>query len=165
MRDTTVADGEGNVNLLDARRVSVMRAWPGPERLRSRAFPRSGPAHEFPRFLLVGVGNTVLSFVVYRLLLAVGMAYALAAPLAFAVGAVNGYVFNRRWTFAARDSARARVLYVTVQAAGALATSLLVVFFVRAVGVGKVGAYLAAIPPVTVCMFAANRLWTFAERN
>jgi hypothetical protein len=41
-----------------------------------------------------------------------------AAPLAFAAGAVNGFIFNRRWTFAARDSTRARVLYVTVQVTG-----------------------------------------------
>ena len=32
--------------------------------------------------------------------------------LAFAPGSVNGYVFNRRWTFVAHDSLRARVLYL-----------------------------------------------------
>ncbi|HXY82040.1 MAG TPA: GtrA family protein [Gaiellaceae bacterium] len=120
---------------------------------------------QFGRFLLVGATNTVLSFVVYRLLLVPGTPYALAAPLAFAAGAVNGYVFNRRWTFGARDSVRARVLYLAVQAVGAGSTSLLVLLFVRAAGTGRIGAYLAAIPPVTVCMFAANRVWTFAERT
>jgi putative flippase GtrA len=120
---------------------------------------------QFARFLVVGVANTVLSFVAYRLLLSVGTPYVPAAALGFAVGAVNGYVFNRRWTFNARDSARARVLYVAVQATGALSTSLLVLFFHRAAGAGKVGAYLAAIPPVTVCMFIANRVWTFADRD
>ena len=120
---------------------------------------------QFGRFLLVGVGNTVLSFVAYRLLLALGTPYVIAAALGFAVGAVNGYVLNRRWTFAARDSARARVLYVVVQVAGAASTSLLVLLFVRGAGAGKVGAYLAAIPPVTVSTFMANRLWTFADRN
>jgi putative flippase GtrA len=99
-----------------------------------------------------------------QLLLALGTPYVLAAPLAFAAGAVNGYVFNRRWTFVARDSTRARVLYVAVQAVGAVSTSLLVLLFVEASGTGKVWAYLAAIPPVTLCMFAANRLWTFPER-
>jgi putative flippase GtrA len=126
---------------------------------------RDDPARQLARFLLVGVGNTALSFVVYRLLLALGTPYVLAAPLAFAAGAVNGYVFNRRWTFVARDSTRARVLYVAVQAVGAVSTSLLVLLFVEAAGTGKVWAYLAAIPPVTLCMFAANRLWTFAERS
>jgi putative flippase GtrA len=120
---------------------------------------------QFGRFLLVGVGNTVLSFVAYRLLLALGTPYVIAAALGFAVGAVNGYVLNRRWTFAARDSARARVLYVAVQVAGAASTSLLVLLFVRGAGAGKVGAYLAAIPPVTVCTFMANRLWTFADSS
>jgi putative flippase GtrA len=133
--------------------------------LRTRTLRRDDPARQLVRFLLVGVGNTVLSFVVYRLLLALGTWYAIAAPLAFAVGAVNGYVFNRRWTFVARDSTRARVLYVVVQGTGALSTSMLVLLFVRAAGTGRVWAYLAAIPPVTLCMFAANRLWTFADRN
>jgi putative flippase GtrA len=40
-----------------------------------------------------------------------------------------------------------------------------VFFLVRVVGTGKVWAYVAAIPPVTLCTFAANRLWTFAERS
>jgi putative flippase GtrA len=120
---------------------------------------------QFARFLVVGVGNTLLSFVAYRLLLSVGTPYVPAAALGFAVGAANGYVFNRRWTFNARDSARARVLYVAVQATGAVSTSLLVLFIHRAAGAGKVGAYLAAIPPVTVCMFIANRVWTFADRD
>jgi putative flippase GtrA len=57
------------------------------------------------------------------------------------------------------------VLYVAVQATGAVSTSLLVLFFHRAAGAGKVGAYLAAIPPVTVFMFIANRVWTFADRD
>lgn len=153
------------MNMPDAGRglVAGGRGWI--ERLRSRALRRSDPVPQFARFLVVGVGNTVLSFVVYRLLLALGTWYVLAAPLAFAAGAVSGYVFNRRWTFTARDSARARVVYVAVQAIGAVATSLLVPLFVRAAEIGKVAGYLAAIPPVTVCMFAANRLWTFAERS
>jgi putative flippase GtrA len=107
----------------------------------------------------------VLSFAVYRLLLAVGTWYLIAAPLAFAVGAVNGFVFNRRWTFKARDSTRARVLYVGVAALGALSSTLLVVFFVRVVGTGHVWAYVVAIPPVTIGMFAVNRLWTFSDRG
>jgi putative flippase GtrA len=132
--------------------------------MRGRMLRRPETARQLARFLVVGVGNTLVSFVVYRLLLALGIWYVVAAPLAFAVGAVNGYIFNRRWTFAARDSTRARLLYVCVAVLGAATTSLLVPLFVEA-GTGKVIAYLAAIPPVTLCMFAANRLWTFAERS
>jgi putative flippase GtrA len=122
-------------------------------------------AHQFARFLVVGVGNTAVSFVSYRLLLALGVPYAAAAPLSFGVGALNGYIFNRSWTFAARDSTRARVLYVGIQAAGAGSLSLLVVAIVHVADVGEVPAYLVAIPPVTVSMFVANRFWTFRDRD
>ena len=108
---------------------------------------------QFVRFLVVGVANTLISFALYRLLLAVDVWYVVAAPVAWGVGAVNGYVFNRRWTFAARDSARARILYV------------LVLLFARAAGFGKVQAFLAALPLVTVSTFAANRYWTFRYRG
>jgi putative flippase GtrA len=123
------------------------------------------PVGQLIRFLVVGVGNTLISLVVYRVLLAFGTPYVVAAPIAFAAGAVNGYVFNRRWTFAARDTTRARVLYVVIQVVGAVATTLLVWLFVQVAGLGEFFAYVATIPPVTLCMFAANRLWTFRERG
>ena len=133
--------------------------------MRTRRLRRDDAAPQLARFLVVGIGNTAISFVVYRLLLFVSTPYVIAAGLGFAVGALNGYVFNRRWTFAANDSTRARVLYVVVQATGALSTSLLVFLFVHAAGAGKIVAYLAAIPPVTLGMFLANRVWTFADRT
>jgi putative flippase GtrA len=151
--------------MVDARGARFARGRAYAERLASWTLRKDETASQLTRFLVVGVGNTVLSFVVYRLLLALGTWYVIAAPLSFVAGAVNGYMLNRRWTFAARKSARGRVIYVVVQGTGALAMSLLIVLLVRVVGTGKVGAYLAAIPPVTLCMFAANRFWTFAERN
>jgi putative flippase GtrA len=121
--------------------------------------------HQFARFLVVGLSNTAVSVVSYRLLLVVSTPYLLAAPLAFAFGALNGYIFNRRWTFAARDTTRARLLYVLIAATGAGSTSLLVLAFAQGAGMGKVLAYVLAVPPVTVYMFAANRRWTFADRG
>jgi putative flippase GtrA len=125
---------------------------------------RNDAAPQLARFLVVGISNTLISFLVYRVLIAVNVWYVVAAPVAFGVGALNGYVFNRRWTFAARDTRRARILYVSVAVAGALATSMLVLLFVDGFGLGRVWAYVVAIPPVTLATFAANRLWTFSDR-
>jgi putative flippase GtrA len=120
---------------------------------------------QFIRFLIVGAANTLISLVVYRVLLAVSVWYLVAAPVAWAAGVVNGYVFNSRWTFGARDSARARTLYALIGAVGACAAGLLVLAFVRGPGLGKFESYLAAVPLVTVSTFLANRRWTFAERD
>jgi putative flippase GtrA len=123
------------------------------------------PLGQFARFLAVGAANTAISFALYSLLVGASTPAALAATVAFAAGAVNGYVLNRRWTFCAPDSPKARIAYVCVQAVGALATGLLVGILVHEAAAGRVGAYLVAVPPVTVLMFLANRLWTFADRH
>jgi putative flippase GtrA len=115
---------------------------------------------QLARFLAVGVSNTLLSLAVYGALLAAGAPTAAAAGLAFAAGAVNGYVLNRAWTFGARDSLAARVRYVAVQAAGTAANGALV-WLVVAAGAGRLAAYVVAVPPVTLGTFLANRGWTY----
>jgi putative flippase GtrA len=116
---------------------------------------------ELARFACVGLGNTVLSYVVYATLVAAGAPYLAAGALAFTVGATNGYRLNRRWTFRASDSLGPRVRYVTVQAGGLAATTGLLWLTVSAGGMHRLAAYLVTIPLVTLATFAANRSWTF----
>ena len=118
-------------------------------------------ARQLARFALVGVSNTALSYALYLLLLGAGTPYVAAAAIAFAAGATNGYVLNRRWTFAAPDSSRARLAYLVVQCLVLGANGALVWTVVQA-GAPRAAAYAVAIPPVTLASFAANRLWTFS---
>ena len=56
---------------------------------------------QFVKFGIVGVSNTLLTFAVYTLLLKVfGVWYMAASAIGFVVGATNGFLLNRRWTFA-----------------------------------------------------------------
>src|SRR5438552_16938904 len=55
---------------------------------------------QFVKFGIVGVSNTLLTFVVYTLLLKVfGVWYLAASAIGFAVGTINSFLLNRRWTF------------------------------------------------------------------
>jgi putative flippase GtrA len=119
--------------------------------------------YQLVRFVVVGAANTLLSIVVYRVLLGIGVWYVVAAPVAYVASLLNGYLLNRAWTFGARDSTRARVTYLGVQASGAILTSVLVLLLVDAAGLGELVAFIAAAVPVTLCTFAANRAWTFAD--
>lgn len=121
-----------------------------------------GLVQQFSRFALVGVSNTILSFVSYTILVTVGVSYWAAGAIAFAFGAANGYLLNRRWTFVAPDSSKARLRYVAVQAAGLAATVGLLWLLVSQAGVDRIVAYAMTIPAVTVATFLANRGWTFA---
>jgi putative flippase GtrA len=119
---------------------------------------------QLARFGVVGIANTLISLAVYAVLLRLATPHLLAAGLAFAAGAVNGYVLNRRWTFGAVVSGRARTAYVVVQLGGLLALTTLVRLLADDAAIGRVDAYLAAVPPVTLATFALNRVWTFSQR-
>jgi putative flippase GtrA len=112
----------------------------------------------------VGAGNTLLSFVAYTTLVLAGVPYWVAGPVGFCVGAVNGYVLNRRWTFGARDTYGARARYLAVQLAGLGATTGLLWLLVSEAGTDRIAAYVLTVPIVTVAMFSANRVWTFSAR-
>jgi putative flippase GtrA len=118
---------------------------------------------QFVKFGIVGVSNTVLSFAVYALLLKVfGLWYVAASAIAFAVGAVNGFLLNRRWTFKEHvGDALTPVRWGIVQSCGLALNLGLVYMFVDAVGLDKLIGQACATGIVTVCAFFANRAWTF----
>lgn len=54
---------------------------------------------EFLKFNIVGFINTIVDFIVYFLLLKLGIGYKVAATVSYATGVVNSYFWNRGWTF------------------------------------------------------------------
>jgi putative flippase GtrA len=132
---------------------------------RVRTAPHATLTRQFGRFVVVGLSNTAISFVVYTGLLSVGVVYWLSGGIGFAAGAINGYLLNRRWTFASPDSSRARIRYVVVQLGGLLGTAALLWLLVSSAHIGNLGAYSVVIPVVTVATFFVNRSWTFGARN
>ena len=122
---------------------------------------RGSALGQFMRFAAVGVSNAIVSLSADGLLLAAGAPFRLAAAGAFTAGAINGYTWNRRWTFAASDSMSARACYLLVQIGGLAATIELVAAIEAMTRVGHFPAYLLSAVPVTAGMFLANRRWTF----
>jgi putative flippase GtrA len=118
---------------------------------------------QFVKFGIVGVSNTVLSFAVYALLLKVfGVWYVAASGIGFAVGAVNGFLLNRRWTFKEHvGDALTPVRWAVVQSCGLAMNLGLVYVFVSDVGLDKLIGQACATAIVTVLAFFANRAWTF----
>jgi putative flippase GtrA len=118
---------------------------------------------QFAKFGLVGVSNTLITLLVYTLLVkAFGVWYVAASALGFAVGAVNGFLWNRAWTFRGHvGDALTPVRWFVVQGCGLLVNSGLVFAFVDGAGLGKLAGQALTIAIVTVLTFAANRSWTF----
>ncbi|MFI4993881.1 MAG: GtrA family protein [Solirubrobacterales bacterium] len=115
------------------------------------------------KFGIVGVSNTLLTFAVYTLLLkAFGVWYLAASGIGFTVGAVNGFLLNRRWTFRGHvGDALTPVRWFVVQGCGLGLNLGLVYMFVDGFGIDKLAGQVPATAIVTVLTFFANRAWTF----
>ena len=118
---------------------------------------------QFVKFGIVGVSNTLITFAVYTLLLkGFGVWYLAASAIGFVVGAVNGFLLNRRWTFRGHvGDALTPVRWAVVQGCGLGVNEGLLYLLVHDAGLDKLLGQASATVVVTVITFFANRAWTF----
>jgi putative flippase GtrA len=118
---------------------------------------------QFIKFGIVGVSNTLIALAVYTVLLKVfGVWYLAASAIGFALGAVNGFLLNRRWTFSGHvGDALTPVRWGVVQSCGLALNEGLLYVFVDDARLDKLIAQVCATAIVTVLTFVANRAWTF----
>jgi putative flippase GtrA len=118
---------------------------------------------QFVKFGIVGVSNTLLTFAVYTLLLKVfGVWYLAASAIGFAVGTINSFLLNRRWTFRGHvGDALTPVRWTVVQCGGLGVNEGLLYVFVHDARVDKLLSQAFATAVVTITTFLANRAWTF----
>jgi len=115
------------------------------------------------RFAAVGGSNTLLSWCLYAVLVRVGMHYLLASSLAFAFGALNSYVLNRRWTFRSRDRRLPEALrFGVVQCVGLGVDVCLLYALVQGVGIQHLIAQALVFPVASALTFLLSRNWAFA---
>ena len=140
-----------------------------PPRLRARmnAGVRK-PANwlQLVRFGVVGASGYVVNLLVFTLLLHGGGAhYRLAATGAFVVAVANNFLWNRHWTFRARDGhagfQAARFLTVSLVAFGF--NLVMLELLIAGFAAPEVPAQALAIVMATPLSFLGNKLWSFAR--
>lgn len=118
------------------------------------------------RFCTVGVINTLLTLAAFVVLTHLGTPAAPASALAFALGAVNGYLLNRRWTFrTATGGALTIVRYIAVQAVGAGLSAAGVALAGSDLAVRHVAAEALVLPVVTLTTYTLARRLVFRVPN
>lgn len=116
------------------------------------------------RFTAVGATGYLINLAVFGAWVhGVALDFHLAAVVAFLVAVTSNFVWNRLWTFSARDGnaghQAARFLAVSV---GAFVVSLLVLeLLVTGAGLPKLVSQAIAVAAATPCNFVGNKLWTF----
>jgi putative flippase GtrA len=116
----------------------------------------------FVRFGVVGISNTVLTLVAYEILTRVGMADTAASALGFAIGAANGYLLNRSWTFHADGGTATLARYVGVQGLGALLSGAGVDLATSDLSLRKLAAECVVLPLATLLTYTLARTVVFS---
>ncbi len=128
---------------------------------------------QFVKFATVGLGNTVLDWLVFSLfsfyLAQFGQfGRQLAKAGSFVVASVSSFYFNRRWTFRSADRSvyRQGGKFLAVSVVG-LATNNLLFFLMTAdIALAKPDIYglIVATAGASIWNFSAHKFWTFAPK-
>lgn len=88
--------------------------------------------HEFIRFILVGGGNTLLTFGIYALLLRI-MSYSIAYTISYIIGILVSYLMNTRLVFMGsfeiKKAVQYPLVYIVQYLIGLVALYILVDYF------------------------------------
>ena len=116
------------------------------------------------RFGLVGATNTALTLATYAVVLGLEAPVALAGAIGWGVGAVNGYLLNRAWTFqGATRGAVPAARYVVVQLMGSALNAARAASAVGHEHLPRLAGELVVLPPVTLLTFVLCRGWVFTR--
>jgi len=120
----------------------------------------------FVKYGIVGASNTLLTFVIYYVLVrGLGVDYLAALLIGYLVGSLNSYILNRRWTFRAGHLAHtvAGTRFAVVQACAIVANLALLYVFVHDLHLPRIASQAILTIPVLAVTFFINRAWSFAH--
>lgn len=127
---------------------------------------------QFVKFGVVGLSNTLISLLVYELLVhGLGCHYLLANAIGLMVSVINAYYWNNRYVFGSGQkrtfAGHVRMYLRSLAAYGGafVLDSLLLMFWVEVVGLGE-----AIAPVLNLCItiplnFLVNKYWTFRRKG
>ncbi|MFY9489136.1 MAG: GtrA family protein [Solirubrobacterales bacterium] len=143
----------------------------GAPRVRAHTRVRHGVRHphnwiQLIKFGAVGASGYVVNLIAYELARGgLELHYLIAAVVAFVFAVTNNFLWNRYWTFKARDGhagfQAARFFVVSLVALG---FNLLVLAALVDLGIGEFPAQAIAIVCATPLNFIGNKMWSFSER-
>jgi len=148
----------------------MKRPTPAASRLRQIRVALSGNwgAYRFFRFLLVGLSNALISFIVYLVMLAllphaVGMT-SLAQAIAYGAGTFWSYAWNRIWVFGSRNKViKEGGRFLVVQVSLMLISMAAIGVAADGLGTDPVRAWIMVMAVITILNFLLLRWWTFAS--
>ena len=125
---------------------------------------------QFIKFGIVGLSNTLISYVVYLMGVRFGMHYLLASVLGFVISVLNSFYWNNKYVFQQGDEERNLWLtlvktFMAYASTGLVLANILLYIWVDVLGISE---YLGPIINLVITVplnFVINKLWAFRGRQ
>lgn len=126
---------------------------------------------QFIKFGFVGISNTVISYVIYLILVQIGINYLWANAIGFIISIVNAYYWNNKYVFKVSDEKKGWRLqsfaktFVSYAGTGLVLNNILLVLWIKVLGIDKVIGPILNLFVSTPINFILNKYWAFRRRN
>ncbi|GAC91513.1 YngA protein [Anoxybacillus flavithermus NBRC 109594] len=115
------------------------------------------------RFAVVGIGNTLVDFVVFFFLASTGVPYVFSQVCSYSAGMMNSYVWNRTWTFQVRKKASVQefLQFIFINLVSLSTTIVLLYLLRQSAGMPLFSSKAVATVAGMAVNFAGSRFWVF----
>ena len=120
----------------------------------------------FVKYASVGVINTLITFLTFTALRALGVNENISNGLGYIVGMVNSFCWNRQWVFRSKDGDSTLQAFLFIVGAGVCwAVQLLLFRALLTKGINESLAYLAGMCAYTILNYTFNKCITFKNHK
>ena len=125
---------------------------------------------QFFKFGLVGLSNTIISYVSYAVLVFIGTNYLISNIFAFIISVLNSYHWNKKYVFKTNIDAKNSEIktllkvFVSYSFTGLVLNSLLLLIWVDQF---KISEYIAPVINLVITIpinFLLNKIWAFRNK-
>ncbi|WP_238883110.1 GtrA family protein [Clostridium sp. YIM B02551] len=113
------------------------------------------------KFSVVGVLNTLITFIIYNLLIYINVNYLIANAIGYVAGTINGFILSSNFVFKKKASVDTGVKFLITNVISFIINSSTLWFFVHLLGANKTLAQIPAIILGFAANFIINKIWTF----
>jgi len=122
---------------------------------------------QFIKFGIVGLSNTLISYLIYALLVYLGFHYLLASILAFIISVLNSFFWNSRFVFKIEKGSKRNFFSALIKTfmsyafTGLILQNILLYILIDIMYVSKYIAPLFILIITVPLNFILNKLWAF----
>lgn len=124
---------------------------------------------QFIQFGIVGVSNTLISYVVYVILVAGDVNYLLASVIGFCVSVANSFYWNNKYVFKQQGTEKRSLMkaflktFLAYAGTGLVLNNILLVFWIQFIHLHELLAPIVNLLITIPLNFILNKFWAFRK--